>query len=438
MASGQTGGASRYPGRPQKRIDPRDGPVAVLAQELRDLRDACGCPPYRTLARQQYAGTAHQRLADAARGEALPPWAVVEAYVRGCRAYHLHKHKGEPPPDSAGDLAPWRELYRKASGEIPDLLSESADERTGSQVKPSPGDRARPVPSRTPPGGTPPWQPAATGTRRKARSTVMARATTGTWPKLAALGVLALVVALAWPSSSPSRPVTVQGTARCAYVTALPAPVLAAPSADAAPVKSKHLGDGIEILPLPHPSGWWPVYTPSNRPGHNWMRTGVLSPGVAGTRPCPDKTVALVTAYNSNSTQEQFAIGSDCRVYHRWQWQAGGRFSPWTNLGGCASRQGLAVGMNGDGELMAFVIWPDHTARYKSQSKPGLGPWTGWTRIGADVSTGLSVVSATSGSSPVRIYASDQSGNLWEDTQAQANCCWSGWRKVRKPMSSPN
>src|SRR3954452_15146586 len=104
MASGQTGGASRYPGRPQKRIDPRDGPVAVLAQELRDLRDACGCPPYRTLARQQYAGTAHQRLADAARGDCLAPWAVVEAYVRGCRAYHVHKHKGEPPPDSTGDL----------------------------------------------------------------------------------------------------------------------------------------------------------------------------------------------------------------------------------------------------------------------------------------------------------------------------------------------
>jgi hypothetical protein len=94
--------------------------------------------------------------------------------------------------------------------------------------------------------------------------------------------------------------------------------------------------------------------------------------------------------------------------------------------------------MNGDGELMAFVIWPDHTVRYKSQSKPGLGPWTGWTRIGADVSTGLRVVSATSGSSPIRIFASDKSGNLWEDNQAQGNCCWSGWRKVHKPLSSPN
>jgi hypothetical protein len=382
------------------------------------------------LARQQYAGIAHQRLAEAARGEALPPWPVVEAYIRGCRAYYLLKHHGEPP-DGTGDLAPWRELYRKADGEIPGLQSESADERTGPQVKPSPDDLAPPVPARTPPGRTPPRQPAATGTGRKARSTVIARVTSGTWPKLAALGLLALVVVLAWPSSSPSRRVTTPRTARCAYVTALPATVFSAPSADAAPVKSKDLGDGIEILPLPHPPGWWPVYTPFNHPGHNWMPAGVLSPGVAGTRPCPDKTVAMVTAYNSNSTEEQFAIGSDCRVYHRWQRQTGGQFSPWSSLGGCASsRQGLAVGMNGDGELMAFVIWPDHTVRYKSQSKPGLGPWTGWTRIGADVTTGLRVVNAAGGSSPIRIFADDKSGNVWEDDQAQANCCWSGWRKA--------
>ena len=258
-----------------------------------------------------------------------------------------------------------------------------------------------------------------------------------------ALGLLCLVVLLclvdlAWSVSSTYRPQSSPRAAWCASVTALPAPVLSAPSAGAARVKLKDLGNGIEILPLPHPPGWWPVYTPGNRPDHNWMPAGVLSPHVAGTRPCPDKAIATVPIYNSNSAEEQFAIGSDCRVYHRWQPEGGGQFSKWSSLGGCASaHQGLAVGMNGDGELVAFVIAPDHTVWYKSQSKPSLGPWTDWTSIGGDVSTGLRVVSAPNGSSPIQVFANDKSGGRWENEQTQGqgqgNCCWRGWRKRQAP-----
>lgn len=214
--------------------------------------------------------------------------------------------------------------------------------------------------------------------------------------------------------------------------------MLSAPSAGAALVKFKDLGNGIEILPLPHPSGWWPVYTPYNRPYRNWMPAAVLSLRAAGTRPCPDnKTIAAVTVYNSASVEEQFAVGSDCRVYHRWQSGAGGQFSRWSSMGGCASgHRGLAVGMNGDGELVAFVISPDHTIRYKSQSKPALGPWTGWNSIGGAAYGGLRVVSAPSGSSPVRVFAADKSGAIWENDQTQGtgNCCWSGWRKAQLPL----
>jgi hypothetical protein len=157
---------------------------------------------------------------------------------------------------------------------------------------------------------------------------------------------------------------------------------------------------------------------------------------------CPDnKAVAAVTAYNSDSAEEQFAVGSDCRVYHRWQMGADGQFSRWSSLGGCApGHQGLAVGMNGDGELVAFVISPDHTVRYNSQSKPGLGPWVGWTSIGGNVSTGLRVVSARNGSSPIQVFANDKSGGLWENdqTQGKGDCCWSGWRKVQPPFHGAN
>ena len=159
-----------------------------------------------------------------------------------------------------------------------------------------------------------------------------------------------------------------------------------------------------------------------------------LAPPAQPTATTLGQSPSALTAYNFNSTEEQFAIGSDCRVYHRWQNQVGGQSSPWVPLGGCASsHQGLAVGVNGDGELMAFLISPDHTVRYSSQSRPGVGPWTGWTPLGGDVSTGLRVMSASSGSSPIQIFASDKSGNLWEDQVTQEN--WSVWRQVQKPLS---
>jgi len=238
------------------------------------------------------------------------------------------------------------------------------------------------------------------------------------------------------------RPIAM-ATAWCSYVTAQPTPVLSTPSSGATLVKRKDLGNGIEILPLPHPPGWWPVSTPRNHPDRNWMPAGVLSPRVAGTRPCPDNNaIAAVTVTNSDSAEEQFVIGSDCRIYHRWQMTAGGQFSPWSGMGGCASgHHGLAVGMNADGELVAFVISPDHEVRYKSQSRPSLGPWTSWASIRGDVFAGLRVVSAASGSSPIRVFASDKSGGLWENDQAAAGegkCCWSGWHKIQSPSPGPS
>jgi|HubBroStandDraft_2_1064218.scaffolds.fasta_scaffold185191_1 hypothetical protein len=163
-----------------------------------------------------------------------------------------------------------------------------------------------------------------------------------------------------------------------------------------------------------------------------WPASPTSRPGTSAPT-----TVAEVTAYNFDSAEEQFAVGSDCRIYHRWQKKAGGPFGQWTSMGGCASApQELAVAMNGDGELVAFAISPDHAVMYKSQTRPALGPWTSWTSMGGDVSTGLRAVSAPSGSFPIRVYARDKSGNLWENNQPQGNCCWTGWRKIQPPSPS--
>ena len=106
----------RKPGRPQKPLDPSDGPLAVLGQALRDLRQKCGDPKYRTL--QRYARTPHQRLADAARAEQIPAWCVVLGYIRGCWEYYQDKHDGQSLLEGMGDLAPWRQLYLNAGGTL--------------------------------------------------------------------------------------------------------------------------------------------------------------------------------------------------------------------------------------------------------------------------------------------------------------------------------
>jgi hypothetical protein len=118
MPLDKAGKKSREPGRPQKRVNPEDGPLPFLAQALRDLREACGNPAYRTM--QARTGVPHQRLAEAARGEQLPAWAVVEGYIKGCEAYYQRKHGDEPPGGTAAELTRWRQLYRDAGGTFPE------------------------------------------------------------------------------------------------------------------------------------------------------------------------------------------------------------------------------------------------------------------------------------------------------------------------------
>jgi len=69
-------------GRPEKPLDPGEGPVQHFACELRALRADAGSPTYRSMAcRAHYSPTA---LAQAAAGDRLPSLAVVMAFVRAC------------------------------------------------------------------------------------------------------------------------------------------------------------------------------------------------------------------------------------------------------------------------------------------------------------------------------------------------------------------
>src|SRR2546423_8902244 len=69
-------------GRTESPLDPTTGPLAAVAQELRELRHAAGSPSYRALARR--AGYSAAALSAAASGASLPPLSVTLAYVGAC------------------------------------------------------------------------------------------------------------------------------------------------------------------------------------------------------------------------------------------------------------------------------------------------------------------------------------------------------------------
>jgi WD40 repeat protein len=86
--------------RPERALDPSDGPVQRLAAELRELRRRAGGPGYRELALR--AGYSATTLSEAAGGRRLPMLPVVLAYARAC---------GDEP-------AGWETRWRAAAAEL--------------------------------------------------------------------------------------------------------------------------------------------------------------------------------------------------------------------------------------------------------------------------------------------------------------------------------
>ncbi len=116
--------------RPERPVDPGEGPAQRFAVALRELRRSAGNPTYRVLAkRAHYAATT---LAQAAAGERLPTLAVALAYVRACdgdgehwatrwRATAAEVDAMESPaagmPDPGGDRSPYLGLAAYGPGD---------------------------------------------------------------------------------------------------------------------------------------------------------------------------------------------------------------------------------------------------------------------------------------------------------------------------------
>ena len=86
-------------GRPQRPVDPGDGPGQQLALAMRGLRESSGNPTYRAMAgRAHYSASA---LARAASGTAFPSRDLVLAYVLSC----------------GGDQAEWDQCWAAAAAQ---------------------------------------------------------------------------------------------------------------------------------------------------------------------------------------------------------------------------------------------------------------------------------------------------------------------------------
>jgi hypothetical protein len=71
-------------GRPERPVDPEDGPLPRFAEGLRQLRARAGYPTYRAMAMR--AHFAPSVLSSAAAGTAFPTLRVTLAYVAACGA----------------------------------------------------------------------------------------------------------------------------------------------------------------------------------------------------------------------------------------------------------------------------------------------------------------------------------------------------------------
>lgn len=87
-------------GRPERAIDPADGPLSSFAQALRQVRAAAGYPSYRVLAKK--ALFAPSVLSSAASGMSLPTLEVTLAYASACGA----------------DTTEWRRRWEATAAEL--------------------------------------------------------------------------------------------------------------------------------------------------------------------------------------------------------------------------------------------------------------------------------------------------------------------------------
>ncbi len=139
---------------------------------------------------------------------------------------------------------------------------------------------------------------------------------------------------------------------------------------------------------------------------------------------------------NSACNQELFVSGTDGTTYHSYSTPGqGSGWSAWSSLGQPAvgARGSVAVGQNGDGNQVLYVIGSDN-AIYRNTATPGVGSgWAGWTSLGAPGSriTSSNVFVDTFPGEKLTVFT--VAGEYVDSATPGIGSGWSDWSAVTAP-----
>lgn len=145
--------------------------------------------------------------------------------------------------------------------------------------------------------------------------------------------------------------------------------------------------------------------------------------GWLGTQAHVSPFIAAET--NADGRVEMFSVGTDGKVYNRWQWRRGGNWSDWGSLGGDV--RSVAAARNADGRLEIFAVGTDNAVYNKWQRRPG-GDWSGWARIGGHVSP--FIATETNADGRIELFAVGTNGVVYNKWQRRAGGSWSDWESL--------
>jgi hypothetical protein len=145
---------------------------------------------------------------------------------------------------------------------------------------------------------------------------------------------------------------------------------------------------------------------------------------------------APAVAANADGRLEAFSYGPGWYIYHRWQLTPNGAWSDWANEGfQTMLRPNLALG--GDGRLVAFVISTDGNLYSKTQSAPGQGPWSVWTRIYAPPLTGSVPGVGHNADGRLELFAIGQDRAMYHVRQQTVGGAFGGWNSFGGDFNYP-
>ncbi|MEU4269150.1 peptidase M23 [Streptomyces sp. NPDC026092] len=143
--------------------------------------------------------------------------------------------------------------------------------------------------------------------------------------------------------------------------------------------------------------------------------------GASGGPKHPYGSGRVVSGRSADGRLEAFAAGAD-GVYHAWQTEVNGNWSPWRFQGGPRNAQ-LAVAANADGRLELFAL-SDTTFDHMWQTGPSAG-WSGWANFGTG---GYRVAAGTNADGRIEVFASNAEGvfHRWQTAPSGGWAPWDG------------